>query len=259
MAKFFKMLAKYWDLFFITGLGNTLLLTAIGVAVGLVGGVLLTLPRQLMESSPSKQKAGGFKLRLGRTVVTPMQLLVWLCNGYVEIIRGTPILLQLYLFYFVLPQVLPFLKLSQFVWVSIALCVNSSAYVSEVIRSGIQAVDKGQTEAARSLGLSESQTMMKIILPQAVRNILPALGNEFIMMLKETSLASTFFLGDLMTSYSIVKGVTYLTLEPMTIVAIIYLCMTFPLSKIVEKFEKKMASPNSYKKRKRKLMNGGKF
>ena len=88
-------------------------------------------------------------------------------------------------------------------------------------------------------------------------DILPALGNEFIMMLKETSLASTFFLGDLMTSYSIVKGVTYLTLEPMTIVAIIYLCMTFPLSKIVERFEKKMASPNSYKKHK-KLTNGGK-
>ena len=114
-----------------------------------------------------------------------------------------------------------------------------------------------------SIGMSHTQTMTKIILPQAVRNILPALGNEFIMMLKETSLASTFFLGDLMTSYAIVKGVTYLTLEPMTIVAIIYLCMTFPLSKIVEKFEKKMASPNSYKKsfakRKRKLMNGGKF
>ena len=107
--------------------------------------------------------------------------------------------------------------------------------------------------------MSEGQAMMKIILPQAVRNILPALGNEFIMMLKETSLASTFFLGDLMTSYSIVKGVTYLTLEPMTIVAIIYLCMTFPLSKIVERFEKKMASPNSYKKRNKKLMNGGKF
>ena len=103
----------------------------------------------------------------------------------------------------------------------------------------------------------EKQAMMKIILPQAVRNILPALGNEFIMMLKETSLASTFFLGDLMTSYAIVKGVTYLTLEPMTIVAIIYLCMTFPLSKIVEKFEKKMANPNSYKKHK-KLINGGK-
>ena len=117
------------------------------------------------------------------------------------------------------------------------------------------AVDKGQSEAARSLGLSEGQTMMKIILPQAVRNILPALGNEFIMMLKETSLASTFFLGDIMTSYLVVKGVSYLTLEPLTIVAIIYLCVTFPLSKIVDKFGKKMASPDAYTNRKRKLLN----
>ena len=118
-------------------------------------------------------------------------------------------------------------------------------------------MDKGQAEAARSLGLSEGQTMMKVILPQAVRNILPALGNEFIMMLKETSLASTFFLGDLMTSYNVVKGATFLTLEPLTIVAIIYLCLTFPLSKVVEKFEKKMAKPNSYRNRKKK--NGGKI
>ena len=229
-----KIWEKYWQVFLLTGLKNTLLLTLISVALGTVLGTLVAMA-----------KMSKFK---------PLSVLI---SVYIEVLRGTPILLQLYLFYFVLPQILPFLKLSQFVWVSIALCVNSSAYVSEVIRSGIQAVDKGQTEAARSLGMSESQTMMKIILPQAVRNILPALGNEFIMMLKETSLASTFFLGDLMTSYAIVNGVAYLTLEPMTIVAIIYLCMTFPLSKIVEKFEKKMASPNSYKKHK-KLMNGGK-
>ena len=231
---------EYWQVFLLTGLKNTLILTCISVALGTLLGAVVALLRM------SKSK-----------------LVRFLVTVYIEVIRGTPILLQLYLFYFVLPQVFPLLKLSQFMWVSIALCVNSSAYVSEVIRSGIQAVDKGQMEAARSLGLSESQAMMKIILPQAVRNILPALGNEFIMMLKETSLASTFFLGDLMTSYAIVKGVTYLTLEPMTIVAIIYLCVTFPLSKIVERFEKKMASPNSYKKsnaqRKRKLMNGGKF
>ena len=230
----------YWKLFLFEGLKNTLILTFISVLMGTLLGAVVAIA-----------KMSKFK---------PLQ---WLMSLYVEIIRGTPILLQLYVFYFVLPQVLPFLKMSQFLWVSVALCVNSAAYVSEVIRSGIQAVDKGQTEAARSLGMSESQTMLKIILPQAVRNILPALGNEFIMMLKETSLASTFFLGDLMTSYAIVKGVTYLTLEPMTIVAIIYLCMTFPLSKIVERFEKKMASPNSYKKsnaqRKRKLMTGGKI
>ena len=220
---------KYWQLFLFEGLKNTLILTCISVALGTVLGALVAMAKMS-------------KYRVVRGLITV----------YIEVIRGTPILLQLYIFYFVLPNVLTFLKLSQFMWVSIALCVNSAAYVSEVIRSGIQAVDKGQAEAARSLGLSEKQTMLKIILPQAVRNILPALGNEFIMMLKETSLASTFFLGDIMTSYQVVKGAAYLTLEPLTIVAIVYLCLTFPLSKIGEKFEKKMANPNSYRNRKNK-------
>ena len=223
-----KIWTKYWHVFLLQGLKNTLILTCISVALGTLLGTLVAMMRM------AKSK-----------------IIRFLATVYIEIIRGTPILLQLYVFYFVLPNVFTFLKLSPFMWVSIALCVNSAAYVSEVIRSGIQAVDKGQAEAARSLGLSEKQTMMKIILPQAVRNILPALGNEFIMMLKETSLASTFFLGDLMTSYKIVNGATMLTLEPMTISAIIYLCMTFPLSKVVERFEKKMASPNSYRKHKK--------
>ena len=223
------ILEEYWHVFLFTGLKNTLLLTCISVALGTLLGTVVAMGK-MSKFAPLR----------------------WLVSIYVEVLRGTPILLQLYLFYFVLPQIFPFLKLSQFLWVSIALCVNSSAYVSEVIRSGIQAVDKGQTEAARSLGMSESQTMLRIILPQAVRNILPALCNEFIVMLKETSLDSTFFLGDLMTSYAIVKGVTYLTLEPMTIVAIIYLCITFPLSKIVERFEKKMANNKTYKKRGKK-------
>lgn len=220
--------SKYWQLFLLTGLKNTLILTCISVALGTVLGALVAM----MKMS---------KLKLVR----------FLASVYVEIIRGTPILLQLYIFYFVLPNVLPFLKMSQFMWVSVALCINSAAYVSEVIRSGIQAVDKGQTEAARCLGLSEKQTMTKVVLPQAVRNILPALGNEFIMMLKETSLASTFFLGDLMTSYTIIRGATYLTLEPLFIVGLIYLCMTFPLSKLVDWYGKKMASPTSYRKHKK--------
>ena len=205
-----KIWSQYWKLFLFTGLKNTLILTFISVALGTVLGTLVAM----LKMSKSK-------------------ILRFIASVYVEVLRGTPILLQLYVFYFVLPNIFKFMKLSQFMWVSISLCINSSAYVSEVIRSGIQAVDKGQTEAARSLGLSEGQTMVKIILPQAVRNILPALGNEFIMMLKETSLASTFFLGDIMTSYLVVKGVSYLTLEPLTIVAIIYLCVTYPLSKIV--------------------------
>ena len=222
-----KLLSEYWEVFLIQGVKYTLILTAISVAMGTVLGAFVAL----LKMSKSR-------------------IIRFLVSVYIEVIRGTPILLQLYLFYFVVPQLLTFLDLSQFMWIAVALCVNSAAYVSEVIRSGIQAVDKGQTEAARSLGLSQSQTMAKIIMPQAIRNILPALGNEFIMMLKETSLASTFFLGDLMTSYLIVKGATYLTLEPLMIVAVIYLCLTFPLSKIVEQFEKKMSSDKAYKKRK---------
>ncbi len=236
--------SKYWQLFLLTGLKNTLILTCISVALGTVLGALVAM------------------MKMSR--LWPIRALA---SVYVEVIRGTPILLQLFIFYFVLPNILTFLKMSQFMWVSVALCINSAAYVSEVIRSGIQAVDKGQTEAARCLGLSQKQTMMRIILPQAVRNILPALGNEFIMMLKETSLASTFFLGDLMTSYSVVRGATYLTLEPLVIVGIIYLCLTFPLSKLVDWFGKKMNNPNSYKSykhhknkkdRERKILTGGK-
>ena len=219
---------KYWDKYFIDGVSYTLLLSAITV----LGGVVFASLLALMKMSK----------------VAPLR---WLSTIYIEVIRGTPMLLQLYFFYFMLPMAFPKMNLSPVVCATVALCLNSAAYVSEVIRSGIQAVDKGQTEAARSLGLSEGQTMVKIVLPQAVRNILPALGNEFIMMLKETSLASTFFLGDIMTSYLVVKGVSYLTLEPLTIVAIIYLCVTYPLSKVVEKFGKKMANPNSYGARKR--------
>ena len=219
-----KLLQEYWYIFLVTGVKNTLILTAISVAMGTVLGTVIAMAKMS-------------KLKILRFIVTL----------YVEVLRGTPILLQLYIFYFVIPQLLTFLDMTPFMWVAVALCVNSSAYVSEIIRSGIQAVDKGQTEAARSLGLSQGQTMARIILPQAVRNILPALGNEFIMMLKETSLASTFFLYDLMTVCNVVKGAEYLTLEPMTIVALIYLAITFPLSKLVGHFEKKLANPNSYR------------
>ena len=223
-----ELWSKYWQLFLFEGVKNTLILTFIAVTLGVLLGTLVAMAKM--------------------SRFWPLRFLI---SIYIEIIRGTPILLQLYIFYFVLPELLPFLNLSGFLWVAIALCINSSAYVSEVIRSGIQAVDKGQTEAARCLGLSQKQTMMKIILPQAVRNILPALGNEFIMILKETSLASTFFLGDLMTSHKTVAGATYLQLESLFIVGCIYLCITFPLSKLVGALEKKMSNDKSYKNHKR--------
>jgi His/Glu/Gln/Arg/opine family amino acid ABC transporter permease subunit len=227
-----ELLQKYWHIYLLEGVKNTLILTFIAVLMGTILGSLVAM-----------LKMSKFKL------------VRFIASVYIEIIRGTPILLQIYVFYFILPELFPLLNFTSFTWVAISLCVNSAAYVSEVIRSGIQAVDKGQTEAARSLGMSQAQTMLRIILPQAVRNILPALGNEFIMILKETSLASTFFIGDLMTAHKIVAGATYLQLESLFIVGTIYLCITFPLSKLVGWFEKKMATDKSYKKhsRKRKL------
>ena len=231
-ANIAKLWGQYWQIFLLEGLTTTLKLTTIAVILGVLLGTVVAIAK-----------------------MSRSRILRFLITCYIEIIRGTPILLQLYIFVFALPSLIP-VKLSYFTWTAIALCINSSAYVSEVIRSGIQAVDKGQSEAARSLGLSERQTMTKIILPQAVKNILPALGNEFIMILKETSLASTFFVGDLMTSYLTVKGATYLGFECLLIVGMIYLCVTFPLSKLVAWFEKKMSTDKAYRSRKTK--NGGK-
>ena len=212
-----KLSIKYWDKFLITGMGYTLSLAAITVFFGAILGSLLALMRM--------------------TKIAPLR---WLSAIYVEIVRGTPMLLQLYLFYFALPMAVPILNKQQYACVAIALVCNSAAYVSEIIRSGIQAVDIGQTEAARSLGLSQRLTMTEIILPQAVKNILPALGNEFIMVTKDTSLASTFFIGDLMTQVLLIKGATYLTIEPLVIVAVVYFVLTFILSKLVGLLERRM-------------------
>ena len=220
-----KVWTGYWKEFLFEGLRVTLGFTAIAVCFGVLLGIFVAI----LKMSKSK-------------------IIRFFITVYIEVIRGTPILLQLYLFVFALPQVFTFLDLSTPTWVAVALSINSSAYVSEVIRSGIQAVDKGQTEAARSLGLSSGQTMIKVVLPQAIRNILPALGNEFIMMLKETSLASTFYLGDLMTQFKIINGATYINFEALLVIGVIYLCITFPLSKLVGYFEKRMSGEKSYKK-----------
>ncbi len=216
--KFIKIVTRYWDVFLVKGLSTTLALSAIAVFFGAMLGTLLAFG-----------KMG--KSRILRGIIT----------AYVEIIRGTPSLLQVYVGYFVVPLLLPSLNVSTYASVAIALTINSSAYVSEVIRSGIQAVDKGQTEAARSLGLTQSQAMIKVVLPQAVKNILPALGNEFITIIKETSLASTFFVGDLMTSYLTVNGKEFLPLQCLLIVGIIYFILTFILGRGVSALERRLS------------------
>mgnify|MGYP002648902852 FL=1 len=160
-------------------------------------------------------------------------------NVYVEILRGTPILLQLYFFWIGLPKLVPF-ELTDTQCIVAALVVNASAFISEIIRAGIGAVDKGQWEAARSIGLSETHVMTRIILPQAVKNILPALCNEFISTVKGTSLASVFFVGELMTSFKTVQSATFLALQSLTIVGIIYFLLNFILSRLLRVIERRL-------------------
>lgn len=168
--------------------------------------------------------------------LSKIKILDLITSIYIGVLRGTPILLQLYFFWLVLPKLVSF-QLSDTACIIIALIVNASSYVAEVIRAGIQAVDKGQAEAAKSLGLSNWNTMRRIILPQAIKNILPALGNQYITMVKQTSLASVFFVQELMTSYKTVQSATFLAIPSLMIAGIIYLLVTSILSKGLNVFE----------------------
>lgn len=212
MDKIIKLWVKY-DTVFLSGLVGTLWISAVVVLLGTILGMFIAL------------------LRMGRS-----KLLNAIADIYIEVLRGTPILLQLYFFWIGLPKILPF-EMSDTACIVTALVINSSAYISEIIRAGIGAVDKGQWEAAKSIGLSKKNMMTRVILPQAVKNILPALCNEFISTVKGTSLASVFFVGELMTSYKSVQSATFLALQSLTIVGIIYFILNFVLSRLLRLLE----------------------
>ena len=173
----------------------------------------------------------------------------WLAATYVEIFRATPLLVQLFIVYHVLLSGLDlptwklfgFIRFERFVPGVIALSLNSGAYLSEIIRSGIQSIDGGQTEAARSLGMTQWQNMQYIVLPQAIKNILPAIANEFVTIIKESSICYTIGVQEIMSAVANVKGATFSIGEPLIIAACVYFCLTFPTSKIIEHFERKMS------------------
>jgi len=171
--------------------------------------------------------------------LTKNKIIGIIIGAYMAVIRGTPVLLQLYFFWLLLPKIVPF-EMSEATSILVALIINASAYVVEVVRAGIQAVDVGQIEAAKSLGLRSSYRFSKIILPQAVKTILPALGNQYIMMVKQTSLASVFFVPELMTSYKTVQAATFMPLPALMIAGIIYFVVTAILSKGLQLMERRM-------------------
>lgn len=211
----FIFLEKYYE-YFLKGTYTTIELAFFAVVFGTIIGLGLTFLRR-----------------------SEIKVIRFLASVYVEFIRGTPVLVQIYIIYIGLPKVIN-IGLSDIVVGAVALSLNSGAYVSEIIRAGINAVDKGQTEAARSLGMNKKMAMFEIIIPQAFKNILPALGNEFIAIIKDSSMVSVIGVAELMYNAGIVRGNTALGLEPIIVAAVIYFILTFTMTRGLIILERKM-------------------
>lgn len=215
--------------YFLEGTGITVALSFFTVLLGAVTGTLFAL----MKLSKSK-------------------ILKSIATVYIEIVRGTPLLVQVFILYFGTAQVIQNLgyympqiqvfgnDLVSFVSIVIAMTINSTAYIAEIIRGGIESIDKGQMEAARSLGLNHKMSMRFVIIPQAIKNILPALGNEFITVIKESAIVSVVGIRELMFSASVVQGTTYKIFTPLITAAAIYFVLTFSLSKLLGAAERRM-------------------
>lgn len=200
--------SKYGS-YFLHGIGITILLSFLGVVAGAIIGCVLAL----MKSGNSK-------------------ILKSIASVYIEFIRGTPLLVQVFLVYFGTTAVLG-LDLSALICGIIALIINCSAYIAEIIRAGINAVDNGQMEAARSLGLNRTQAMKQVIMPQAIKNILPALGNEFVTVIKESSIVSVIGVSELMFNAQVVQGASFDPFTPLLVAAVLYFILTFTLSRVM--------------------------
>ena len=219
-----KIIVRYSS-FFTEGIVNTLIIAAFSVLLGtLLGTVMATM-------------------RMGR--IAPLR---WLAVAYIEFIRGTPLMVQLMFIFYGLPMI--GIKIPDISWIPnfsrfaagiVAMSMNSCAYVAEIIRSGIQAVDIGQTEAARSVGFGSGEAMRLVVLQQAVKNILPALGNEFVTVIKESSIVSVIGIADLMFRTNDIIALSYRSLECLAVAAVLYFIMTFISSRLISLAERRMS------------------
>ena len=211
----FEFLLKYYP-FYIEGIKITLLLALLTIIFGTLLGLVICV----------------FK-------ISKYKILRAIASIYIEIIRGTPLLVQLIIIHYGFR-----INITEITSATVALSINSAAYIAEIIRAGIISVNKGQMEAARSLGMNHFQSMKLIIIPQAVKNILPALANEFVVLIKESAIVSYIGLADIMYKANQIRSLTYLTLEPLLVAALIYFVITFTISKFIHYFERKLNKDN---------------
>ena len=208
---------------YLQGLKITLLISFFAIILGILIGVLVAV---------LKVTATNYK----------MKWLTTICNIYINVIRGTPLMVQLLIIYNV---IFTSRNSNEIIIGSVCFGINSGAYVAEIIRAGIESIDKGQMEAGRSLGMNYIQSMVKIVLPQAIRNILPALGNEFIVLIKETSVASVIAVTDLTKAAQYIGSRTWDILPPLIIAALCYLVIVMGLSRLMSIFERRLAKSDN--------------
>ncbi|MDD6175597.1 MAG: amino acid ABC transporter permease [Firmicutes bacterium] len=229
MGNFESKLRNFWDIFtnqngcsyVLTGLKNTVLIAVLGLLIGILVGTLIAVVRVFPKYRRLPRVLNG------------------ICSFYVALFRGTPIVVQLLVAYYVL---LPLLGVN---WPSLNVCIlvfglNSGAYVSEIMRSGIQSVDPGQLEAGRAVGLSYSVAMTRIVVPQAVKNILPTLGNEFITLIKETSVVSFVGAADLYVAFNNIGSNSYEFMVPYLVMALIYIVLVLLISLMIRLMERSL-------------------
>ena len=225
MSLDFSFLPEYMP-YFVNGIKWTLLISFISVLIGVILGAIICF------------------MKMSKFEIFKVNILNLIATVYVEIIRGTPMILQIMIAYVAFDELLG-IKVEALTAGIVAVSLNSAAYVSEIIRGGIDAVDKGQLEAARSLGMNKAKAMRLIIIPQAIRHILPAIGNEFVTVIKESSMASVIGVGELMYASKVVRGATYRSFEPLIVAAVFYFVLTFALGRALNYVERRMKVSDS--------------
>ena len=228
--KFCYLLQNYWPLF-LQGLGNTLFLAIVGSIAGLIVGMGLALLRNLSVS-----KRDSWSLKAAKEVGKGFATI------YIGIFRGTPLMVQAMLVYFYGKMYLGFNWDTELCGL-VVLSLNTAAYMAEDVRSGINSVDKGQVEAARSLGFTSFRTMIFVVFPQALKNSIPTLLNDYIMNIKDSSVLNVISVSELYMAARIANSTTYMVVESFLIIAIVYLILTLIASAILKYVEKKLSSP----------------
>ena len=239
MDKFFQEIAASFQrtfinddrwLQFLKGLGVTVEITVVAAVIGIILGFLIAMVRSTYDKN-----LVGKKCRKPSDYL--LKFLNVLCNIYITVIRGTPVVIQLMIMYYIIFSS----SRNGIIAAVLAFGINSGAYVAEIVRSGIMSIDKGQFEASRSLGFNYSSTMLHVILPQAFKTVLPALANECIVLLKETSVAGYIAIQDLTKGGDIIRSQTFSAFMPLITVALIYLIMVVVLTHLVGKLERRLS------------------